>query len=187
MAIRKCSRCQLELILEKDFPRDKVLPSGFKSVCKQCTQHDDKARYLKNKEIIKVRARQWYAENKIRAAKTKQKLLQTNVNAKLADNLRSRLKTVLRGKSKVGSAVQDLGCSLEELKTYIEAKFYKSNIGSEMTWSNYGRLGWHIDHIKPLALFDLTDLDQLKQACHYTNLQPMWAEENWTKGKKYGS
>jgi hypothetical protein len=52
-----------------------------------------------------------------------------------------------------------------------------------MSWENYGK--WHIDHIKPLSLFDLEDPEQLKQACHYTNLQPLWAEENIRKGNRY--
>lgn len=51
--------------------------------------------------------------------------------------------------------------------------------GSIMSWDNYGK--WHIDHIKPLADFDLSDPKQFKEACHYSNLQPLWAEENHKK------
>ena len=58
-----------------------------------------------------------------------------------------------------------------------------------MSWDNYGapqgQRGWHIDHIKPLAAFDLTDPEQCKQACHYTNLQPLWADENMRKGARF--
>jgi hypothetical protein len=53
-----------------------------------------------------------------------------------------------------------------------------------MTWTNWKPDGWHIDHIKPLASFDLTDPVQFKQAVNYTNLQPLWANENRRKGKK---
>jgi len=67
--------------------------------------------------------------------------------------------------------------SIDFLKQYLEERFQ-----SDMTWNNYGE--WEIDHIKPLSSFDLTDRDQLLQACHYTNLQPLWAEENARKGDR---
>jgi len=97
---------------------------------------------------------------------------------RLQKNLRVRLRTALKNNIKRGSAVKDLGCSIDELKQYLEDRFQ-----SGMTWENHGK--WHIDHIKPLACFDLTDINQLKQACHYTNLQPLWAKENLSKGAKY--
>jgi hypothetical protein len=53
-----------------------------------------------------------------------------------------------------------------------------------MTWENWSKYGWHIDHIKPLSSFNLTDYEQLKMACHYTNLQPMWAKDNLIKSNK---
>ena len=52
-----------------------------------------------------------------------------------------------------------------------------------MTWDNHGQ--WHIDHIKPCAKFDLTDKDQQKACFHYTNLQPLWKEDNLSKRDSY--
>ena len=101
-----------------------------------------------------------------------------NPQYKLSVLLRSRLHISLKNTAKVGSAVKDLGCSINELKSYLESKFQPG-----MTWNNHGQYGWHIDHIKPLASFDLTDRKQLLEACHYTNLQPMWWHENLSKGK----
>jgi hypothetical protein len=51
-----------------------------------------------------------------------------------------------------------------------------------MSWGNYGQ--WHIDHIIPLSSFNLLEEQQFKIACHYTNLQPLWAKENLSKGNK---
>ena len=105
--------------------------------------------------------------------------LKTDIQFKLSHNLRARLHSAIKGNYKVGSAVKDLGCTVEELKQYLESKF-----SSGMTWDNWSSDGWHIDHIKPLASFDLMDRQQLLEACHYTNLQPLWANENLTKSDK---
>ena len=90
--------------------------------------------------------------------------------------MRNRLRCAIKGNFKSGSAVKDLGCSIDELKTYLESKFKPG-----MYWDNWSYDGWHIDHIKPLASFDLTDRKQLLEACHYTNLQPLWAKDNLIK------
>lgn len=102
---------------------------------------------------------------------------QTDINFRLRVKLRTRLGRAIKTGKKVGSAIKDLGCSVECFRKYIESKF-----SSEMTWSNYGRGGWHLDHIIPLIKFDLTDRAQFLIACHYTNYQPMWESENAKKG-----
>ena len=53
-----------------------------------------------------------------------------------------------------------------------------------MTWENWSYRGWHIDHKTPLDSFDLTKPEQVKMACHFTNLQPMWALDNIKKHNK---
>ncbi len=102
---------------------------------------------------------------------------------RLADLQRSRLRDALKGNQKVGSAVSDLGCTIPELQAHLEVRFKPG-----MAWKNQGRHKgrrcWEIDHIKPLSSFDLTDRKQFLAAVHYTNLQPLWAEENRSKGAK---
>jgi hypothetical protein len=46
---------------------------------------------------------------------------------------------------------------------------------------------WHIDHIRPLVSFDLTDPDQVRQAFAPENHQWLPAKENISKGGRYAS
>jgi hypothetical protein len=51
-----------------------------------------------------------------------------------------------------------------------------------MTWENHGQ--WEIDHIKPVASFNLVEVDEQRKAFHFTNLQPLWKSENRRKADK---
>lgn len=104
----------------------------------------------------------------------------TDIQFRLKRVLRSRLRCAIKDNLKTGSAVRDLGCSVDFLKEYIEKQFKPG-----MTWENWGYRGWHLDHIKPLALFKLEDRNEFLTACHYTNLQPLWGLENILKSDTY--
>ena len=54
-----------------------------------------------------------------------------------------------------------------------------------MSWEKLGRKGIHIDHIRPVASFDLSDPDQQKACFNHLNLQPLWADDNYKKGALY--
>lgn len=118
-----------------------------------------------NRDAVYARQRKW--------AKAKR---ETDVQYRIRNNLRRRLKRALRGQVKPISAIRELGCSTEYLVKHLESKFHAG-----MTWENYGS-HWHIDHVIPLTAFDLTLVEQAKKACHYTNLQPLIAAENIRKG-----
>ena len=92
---------------------------------------------------------------------------------------RVRVYDALKGIRKAARTETLLGCSYDFFRGYIEGKFVEN-----MGWDNMGE--WHIDHIRPLASFDLNDAEQQKQAFHYTNQQPLWAMDNLRKGAKYG-
>jgi len=138
-----------------------------------------KSYQIKNKNELKHKRKNYREVNKDKTYQRHKKRLETDIQYKLKCNLRIRLNTALKNNYKSGSAVRDLGCSIESFKAYLESKFQ-----SGMTWDNYGMYGWHIDHIKPLFSFDLSDRNQFLEACHYTNLQPLWAQDNLTKSNK---
>ncbi len=92
--------------------------------------------------------------------------------------LRSRLYKFIKGHTSC-SIRNVLGCTREQLTAHLESLF---QLG--MTWDNYGRNGWHIDHVQPCSAFDLRKMDQRRACFHFTNLRPMWEAENISKGKK---
>lgn len=98
---------------------------------------------------------------------------------KLLANMRSRLSYALQGRQKPVVTMQLLGCDRSTLLAHLEARFAPG-----MTWDNYGHGGWHVDHIVPCASFDLTDPEQQRACFHYTNLQPLWASDNCSKGAR---
>ena len=104
--------------------------------------------------------------------------LATDPYARLVHNLRGRIKATIVHGCKKGKALAYLSESVD---------FYRDHLTSllqpDMTWDNYGE--WHIDHIRPLASFDLTDQDQIRLAWHWTNLQPLWGPDNSSKGSLY--
>jgi hypothetical protein len=134
-----------------------------------------------NKDKTAIHSKNTYNRNKdyyIKSTSEKRSLSRKlDPEVRLRDSLRRRLNNALKNNQKMGSAVSNLGCSIQEFRVYLETKFQ-----SGMTWNNYGKFGWHIDHIKPLSKFDLSNKEQLKEACYYTNLQPLWWQDNLKKG-----
>jgi hypothetical protein len=104
----------------------------------------------------------------------------TDVNYRISKTLRARLYSAIKSNVKCGSAVRDLGCSIEDFKIYIESKFQPG-----MTWENHSMAGWHLDHIRPLASFDLQNPNDFRCAFHFSNYQPLWATDNLLKGAKW--
>jgi hypothetical protein len=149
----------------------------FRQYSKEARQQPE-YRAMQNAWLKANRHKQSYKDMKNSYNK---KRTQCDPTYKLSRNLRTRLNSAIRKHLKTGSAVKDLGCTIEFLKSYLESLWQPG-----MSWDNYGKYGWHIDHIKPLASFDLTDREELLKACHYTNLQPLWAVDNLKKSDKVG-
>lgn len=196
--LKKCSRCKNTKAIACFGIRNTARTSKPRSACKTCEVESASASYRKNIEENREKARirqnmnpeyrrrkskEWHAKNKQRSQALSSQWHKDNygknVSFTLALKLRNRLNKAIKNNQKSGSAVRDIGCSIEELKIYLESKFQPG-----MSWSNYSRYGWHIDHIEALSRFDLSNSEQLKKACHYTNLQPLWARDNLKKDNR---
>lgn len=137
----------------------------------------DREYRTRNKERIDARVKKWLRDNRDRVNANQRNRRRTDPQFRLSNNLRCRMNTALRnhGTKRDYPMEKLLGCTVAELMDYLSKRFQ-----SGMTWDNHGQ--WHIDHIKPCAAFDLTDKEQQMMCFHFTNLQPLWSEDNLAKG-----
>lgn len=163
--LKPCRRCKRSLPLDHYFPDKKA---GLYARCKEC--HTDlTSRYRsENRDrlqaIATTRRRERYAED---------------AQFRVGVLLRNRVSAALQGRARAASTSDLVGCDLATLRLHLEVQFVDG-----MTWDNYGVTGWHVDHIRPCASFDLSDPAQQRECFHYTNLQPLWAVDNCRKGAR---
>jgi transcriptional regulator with XRE-family HTH domain len=101
-----------------------------------------------------------------------------DINTKVKHRLRKAIRQAIVAKGATKRVCLSIGCSVKDLRAYLEARFAEG-----MTWGNYGS-EWHIDHVKPLDSFNLHTKRGQLEANHYTNLQPLWASDNLSKGNR---
>lgn len=204
MQLKICSKCGEEKEIS-EFGKDSLQTSGLRPECKDCRRKVTQLYYQQKKKLINKQHQDYYQKNREQVL-LKQKLdpnkrkrekiynrehreeinkktnerrairFKTEPEYKLKHILRSRLNHVLEHGTKSKRTLELLGCTVEHLRKHLESKFQEG-----MSWTNYGFYGWHVDHIKPCDKFDLTDPKQQEQCFHYTNLQPLWAIENFRK------
>lgn len=204
--VKTCCKCKVEKPYS-EFHKMKSSKDGYKNQCKYCAKAYDKAYYEANKNKInaqykayreankdKINAQYkvWYEANKDKKKAQAKAYYEANKDKKMAYqkhrrktdplfkmkcNLRTRTHQAFRNKgySKNTKTQEMLGVDWEVAKKHIERQFKKG-----MNWDNYGE--WHIDHIIPLS--SAKTEERLKRLCHYTNLQPLWAEHNISKGNR---
>jgi endogenous inhibitor of DNA gyrase (YacG/DUF329 family) len=146
--------------------RDKIKKSRIKN--REKDKITEKIYREKNRDRLNELAKNWDRNKK-----------KTTINYKLRCVLRSRISKFFKRVKKSKKTSELIGCEYETVRLHIEKQFKDG-----MTWENHGTHGWHIDHIIPCASFDLTDPEQQKKCFHYTNIQPLWASENLSKGAK---
>ena len=146
-----------------------------------------KSLYAKNKEMAAAKVREWRKNNKEKVNEMAKLWRENNPEAykKIKKRERSTPERKLRQavyhaftrirKNKPTDTQTLLGCTWEEAKAHFESLFQEG-----MSWDNHGE--WHIDHIRPVASFNE---DEIHLMNHISNLQPLWAEDNLSKGDKF--
>lgn len=137
----------------------------------------------KYKANNKLRLKKWRDANidMVRASKrSSQQRNMSDPSFRLKKNLRSRIRIALKGMAKSDTTQNILGCSIDVFREYIESQFCDG-----MSWENYGKYGWHIDHKIPVSWFNLTNPNCLKLAFNYKNHQPLFWDKSLAKNNKY--
>ncbi len=140
--------------------------------------------YFKTKEKRKQQIRKYLRkpETKIRRNLYMKKLRKNPIfrmHASISSHMNESLRCAYRNKDR-RSWETLVGYTKEDLKIHLESLFKDG-----MSWDNYGK--WHIDHIRPVASFNITsaECEDFKKCWALENLQPLWAEENFKKNKKW--
>ena len=214
MELKSCSKCREDKPKE-EFHKDDTTPDGKHRYCKVCRKDLSSKYYLNNKEKIDTaskkynrnnkkgnarRQREWYQRNresmlamrqgndwKEYQATYKRERRRNDPTFRLLNNIRNGVWSCLKGRTKNSRTFSYIDKSPEELMNYLEKQFTEG-----MSRENYGE--WHVDHIRPLASFEFDKYKEgsaefealLGEAWHYTNLQPLWAADNISKGAKWG-
>lgn len=195
---KKCCVCK-QVKISTDFNVDVWKSDGLNTSCRDCMSvmlkqyrkdNPEKIKalnsklYQENIEERKETQRNYYKENKEKlkpgARERERKALKTNKNFKIkrymSDNLRKGLKK--GGLAKNNRTEVYLGCTIAEFIEKLTSQFSEG-----MSWENYGE--WHIDHIRPVASFDLTKEEDKMFCFSYKNMQPLWAIDNTVKNSVF--
>lgn len=177
-----CSKCKI-FKNKNEFNKHCRHRDGLQPICKFCQKESAKQYKLDHPEYDKKHSKQYYLDNKEKIIKKQTEYhnnkYKTDLGFKLLKNLRHRIYMALKQNSKSSRTNNLLGCSIKFLKSHLESQFIEG-----MTWNNQGQ--WHIDHIIPCASFNLSDPEQQRKCFNYSNLQPLWAIDNFKKSNKIG-
>jgi hypothetical protein len=177
---KKCCTCKEEL--EVSLFSKRKSSDGYKAQCKSCASEYSKEYREKNKYILLEK------RSKRKNSRTLHKKRPLTPYQKMIRNLRTRVIIAVKNQftEKSKKTIELLGCDWSMLKDHLERQFVEN-----MVWDNYGsremnyvKLSWHIDHIIPCEMFDLSDPEQQRQCFHYTNLQPLWWYDNISKATR---
>ncbi len=175
---KRCSKCGDVKDVDR-FYSDSRNPDGLRGQCKDCTLEYNRIRRLSRIAEARLYGRKYYSLNRDRllsAANDNNRTPRGKIDNAVSGGVS---RGIQHGAKNGRSSFQLLGYSLDDLMRHLECLFEPG-----MSWSNYGFYGWHIDHIKPLASFNYNTPDSpaFKEAWALSNLRPLWAVENWSKG-----
>ena len=172
----RCAKCA-NVLPRSAFHQDLSAKNGLRCYCKTCA-NTLSLKFYHTCPTAKIHNKLNKRKNKETARKWSLNKYKTDPQFRLRKLIRNRIRQSLKQNGKSEPTMKLLGCSIDFLRQHLESQFK-----SGMTWENQGKI-WHIDHIKPCASFDLTQPEQQRICFHFSNLQPLFAEDNLKKGAK---
>ena len=171
--MKTCSKCKTDKD-ESNFCKDSKSKDRLQSMCKRCKTDYIKSYYKKYPEKKPKYVYSYTSQDRVNGLKKYYK-------HRIHYNVARLVRKGLDGFVKSQPTFDLVGYSVEELKSHLEKQFV-----SGMTWENYGKHGWHIDHIVPRAKlpYDSSEHPNFKLCWALNNLQPLWASDNWKKGDR---
>lgn len=169
LRINQCRGCKIQYLKNYNSATAeirKIKKKEYREKNKEIVQERKKLYYQNNKEKIRVYKKNWETNKR-----------NNDVIFKLKQQVRHRINVFVKTNNmkKNNKTFDIVGCSPYDLKEHLEKQF-----DNGMSWEN--RTEWHIDHIIPLS--SAKTIEELYKLCHYTNLQPLWAEDNLRKNNK---
>lgn len=187
MGTKVCSKCNITKNLN-EFRVDNSKKDGLRPDCKDCIKSYELSKRTINPFMMRTKLFKFYENNpqkrkeyrdnyKVRKNQQKKERRQYDPVFLITEKVRTRLWKYLKinNITKKNKTFDIVGCSPIFLKEHLEKQFVDG-----MSWDNKGL--WHIDHIIPLS--SAKTEEELYKLCHYTNLQPLWAEDNLKKSNK---
>lgn len=132
-------------------------------------------------EKDRERRRDYQARNRAKLSAYATRRRNENPNAKIASRFMSRVNDAMKC-ANVGQRARTaelLGCSIPDFRAHLERQFTDG-----MNWDRFLDAEIEIDHIIPLASFDLTDTAQQKMAFNFRNCRPLWEPDNRAKSDR---
>jgi len=191
-----CSKCKQnkEISLFGKNNRDII-----RSECNDCRH----IYYINNRNIFLEKQKDYYISNKRKIinyqityrklnkekVKKRTKLQiynkrKSDINFRLIGNLRHRIWIALKENYKSKRTLELTGCTIEELKKYLQQTAI-SNGYTDFDIENFNGRDYHIDHIIPCSIFNLECSYHQKLCFNYKNLQILTAKENILKSNNY--
>lgn len=96
---------------------------------------------------------------------------------KLSQSIRTLIHYSFKNYSKKSKTEEILKCNIKFFREYIESQF-----DEKMSWNNYGRNGWHLDHKVPISL--AKSEKEVYLLNDYRNFQPLWEYDNIYKSDR---